>query len=106
MNDDTDNKKDTPDMPVAEHHYQYENLDGYGAEGEEVVNSTDPDSIAEEVFSRSKDESDTFDDSNDPDDVPSTDLGGLYNRDTMYDEDAEGGEADVVGHSGIDDDTG
>lgn len=103
MNDDDDKK--TVDAEV-DHHYNYQNLDGYSTENEDAVEATDPDHIADEILGNKRDMSADFDDSNDPDDVQNTDLGGLYNREDMYDEDGEGGDADKVGTWGIDDDTG
>lgn len=102
MNDEDKKAKDLID---PDHHYNYENLDGYSTEDEGAVAATDPDHIADEILGNKQDKSSDFDDSNDPDDVQNTDLGGLYSREDVYDEDGEGGEADKVGAWGIDDDT-
>ena len=84
--------------------YHIHDLDDQGTT-EVDVNSTDPDHFADDLYQGTKDRSSDFDDSNDPDDVPNTDLGGEYDREEVFDEDSGSKEVGTLGHPGIDDDT-
>ncbi len=104
MADDTQYKPDDQDEDYQDGHYHVHDLDDQGT-SQHDIDATDPDHFADEVLDSKKDLSSTYDDSSDPDDVPNTDAGGIFDREEVFDEDAEGKEAGTLGHPGIDDDT-